>query len=185
MPKKQSSTPLGAAVQSSLDGASQALSAFVGGPVTDATSAINDAVSKSFASVANTISAAALSGQTSITQMVDSILSDFDRVSLGQFVSNPVSNVVNSLVSSILPVSGARAAGGPVAAGSAYLVGEQGPELFVPGSSGSIAPNQSLQPQRPAITLNVQARDAQSFLKSQTQVAAMMARAIARGQRNM
>jgi hypothetical protein len=36
---------------------------------------------------------------------------------------------------------GARAAGGPVSAGKAYLVGERGPELFAPGASGSIIPN--------------------------------------------
>lgn len=36
---------------------------------------------------------------------------------------------------------GGRAAGGPVAAGSAYVVGEKGPELFVPGQSGRIIPN--------------------------------------------
>jgi hypothetical protein len=36
---------------------------------------------------------------------------------------------------------GARANGGPVSAGKAYLVGERGPEMFMPGSSGSIAPN--------------------------------------------
>jgi hypothetical protein len=34
----------------------------------------------------------------------------------------------------------ARASGGPVSAGSSYLVGEQGPELFVPSSNGSIVP---------------------------------------------
>ncbi|MBK9751808.1 MAG: phage tail tape measure protein [Chloroflexi bacterium] len=34
-----------------------------------------------------------------------------------------------------------RAAGGPVMGGSPYIVGERGPELFVPGSSGSIVPN--------------------------------------------
>lgn len=34
-----------------------------------------------------------------------------------------------------------RAAGGPVASGSPYLVGEQGPELFVPQASGTIIPN--------------------------------------------
>ena len=185
MAKKQSASPLGATVKASLDGAGQALSAFVGGPVTDATSAIDDAVSKSFTSVANTIAAAALSGKTSMTQMVDSILSDFDRVALSQFVGGPVNGVVNSLVSSLLPVAGARASGGPVAAGSAYLVGEQGPELFVPSGSGSIASNANLQTARPSISLNVQARDAQSFLKSETQLAAMMARALARGQRNM
>jgi hypothetical protein len=34
----------------------------------------------------------------------------------------------------------ARAMGGPVGAGQSYLVGEQGPELFVPGMGGSIVP---------------------------------------------
>lgn len=38
-------------------------------------------------------------------------------------------------------IAGARASGGPVSGGSAYLVGERGPELFVPGSSGQIIPN--------------------------------------------
>ena len=34
-----------------------------------------------------------------------------------------------------------RAGGGPVTSGHPYVVGEQGPELFVPGSSGQIIPN--------------------------------------------
>jgi hypothetical protein len=38
-------------------------------------------------------------------------------------------------------LGGARAGGGPVMGGSAYLVGERGPELFVPGASGTIIPN--------------------------------------------
>jgi phage-related minor tail protein len=33
-----------------------------------------------------------------------------------------------------------RAAGGPVTAGGAYVVGERGPELFTPGVSGTISP---------------------------------------------
>lgn len=40
-----------------------------------------------------------------------------------------------------LPFGGFRARGGPVRPGQAYVVGEQGPELFVPGASGSIVPN--------------------------------------------
>ena len=36
---------------------------------------------------------------------------------------------------------GARAMGGPVSAGRAYLVGERGPELFMPGSSGRVIAN--------------------------------------------
>lgn len=34
-----------------------------------------------------------------------------------------------------------RAAGGPVNAGQAYVVGEKGPELFLPGKDGTIIPN--------------------------------------------
>jgi len=36
---------------------------------------------------------------------------------------------------------GGRAAGGSVSAGTTYLVGEKGPELFTPSSSGKIIPN--------------------------------------------
>jgi hypothetical protein len=38
-------------------------------------------------------------------------------------------------------LTGARADGGPVTAGGTFLVGERGPELFVPNSSGMIVPN--------------------------------------------
>jgi len=38
----------------------------------------------------------------------------------------------------------ARASGGPVSAGAPYLVGEEGPELFVPRSSGAIVPNAAI-----------------------------------------
>jgi hypothetical protein len=37
--------------------------------------------------------------------------------------------------------AGARAGGGPVSANMPYLIGERGPELFVPNSSGSVVPN--------------------------------------------
>jgi hypothetical protein len=36
---------------------------------------------------------------------------------------------------------GFRASGGPVSAGKAYVVGERGPEIIVPGSSGTVIPN--------------------------------------------
>lgn len=44
---------------------------------------------------------------------------------------------------------GGRAAGGPVSAGKTYLVGEKGPELFAPSTSGNIVPNHKLADQRP------------------------------------
>lgn len=39
---------------------------------------------------------------------------------------------------------GGRQAGGSVSGGGSYLVGEKGPELFTPGSSGYITPNNAL-----------------------------------------
>ena len=41
-------------------------------------------------------------------------------------------------------ISGARANGGPVGGGRAYLVGERGPEIFVPGATGQITSNENL-----------------------------------------
>ena len=39
---------------------------------------------------------------------------------------------------------GGKAAGGPVSAGTSYLVGERGPELFTPRGGGHITPNHAL-----------------------------------------
>lgn len=50
---------------------------------------------------------------------------------------------------------GARASGGPVSANTPYIVGEQGPELFVPGSSGSVVPNHALGGGQTVIVLQV------------------------------
>ena len=45
---------------------------------------------------------------------------------------------------SVQPNFTPRAFGGPVSGGSPYIVGEKGPELFVPGSSGNIVPNHEM-----------------------------------------
>lgn len=45
---------------------------------------------------------------------------------------------------SYLQFGGPRAGGGPVSAFTPYMVGEQGPEMFVPNVSGSIVPNNRL-----------------------------------------
>ena len=177
MPEQQ---PL---LEAGLATASKVLSDFASGPVADATGSIESAVTKSFSSIEATIAKAATNGKLSMDQLVDSILSDFDKVAASQFIVKPIEGALSSIASSILPIGGARASGGPVSGGVPYLVGEQGPELFVPPSSGAIAPNSALGGTQ--VTLNVQASDAQSFLKSESQVAALLNRALARGQRNL
>ena len=49
--------------------------------------------------------------------------------------------------------AGKRAMGGPVTGGKAYLVGERGPEAFIPSRSGYIAPNVSSSA-TPSVTIN-------------------------------
>jgi hypothetical protein len=51
-----------------------------------------------------------------------------------------INRQINEVIGSF-GYGGPRAMGGPVAADTAYLVGERGPELFVPDVSGSIVPN--------------------------------------------
>lgn len=55
----------------------------------------------------------------------------------------------------------AREFGGPVYAGQPYLVGERGPEVVVPGSSGTVVPNKRLG----GMTVNVTATDSRSFAR--------------------
>ena len=53
--------------------------------------------------------------------------------------------VSNDVLDSVLSsVSGEKALGGPVSSGRSYLVGERGPELFVPGAQGNIVPNNAM-----------------------------------------
>jgi hypothetical protein len=55
-------------------------------------------------------------------------------------IGNPLADVTTGVAKGLGFVPG-LAVGGPVKAGSPYMVGEKGPELFVPHSSGSIVPN--------------------------------------------
>lgn len=54
--------------------------------------------------------------------------------------SGGIGGLLTGLVSSIFGLPG-RATGGPVAPGRGYLVGERGPELFVPTSAGRVEPS--------------------------------------------
>jgi phage-related minor tail protein len=171
-------------IDQSLAAAAQAFSDFASGPVASTANGIEAAVTKSFNAVTETIARAVVSGRDSMAQLTAAILADFDRIAVRQFIVKPIESVIDAVAGSILPVAGARASGGPVAAGQSYLVGEQGPELFTPSGNGDIAPNSALA-RGPQVVVNINTQDAQSFAKSKSQVAAMLARAIAQGNRNL
>jgi hypothetical protein len=62
-------------------------------------------------------------------------------------------------------ISGTRANGGLVMGGGTYLVGERGPELFTPLSSGSITPNNALGGGGANITVNVNGGDPNQIVR--------------------
>jgi hypothetical protein len=69
-------------------------------------------------------------------------------------------------------LGGARASGGPVASNKAYLVGEKGPELFMPNTNGQIVANNHLGGRPINLVMNINSTDASSFRKSQSQILA-------------
>lgn len=67
---------------------------------------------------------------------------------------------------------GGMASGGTVKGGTSYLVGERGPELFTPGRSGSIAPNNAMGGVNVGtININVENTGDQLNPKAQKQIA--------------
>lgn len=70
--------------------------------------------------------------------------------------------------------------------GSTGLMGEAGPEAIMPlarGADGRLGVRSSGGGVQ--VTVNISTPDAQSFQRSQSQIAAMLTRAVARGQRNL
>jgi hypothetical protein len=52
--------------------------------------------------------------------------------------------ILNSITPDFAKIPQGRAVGGSVSSGTPYIVGEKGPELFVPHSSGNIVPNDKM-----------------------------------------
>lgn len=78
-----------------------------------------------------------------VAEMTDANADDIERrltVLARTRMVNLVANVVTSGSSARVGDIAQRAAGGPVSANTPYIVGEVGPELFVPGGSGNIVP---------------------------------------------
>lgn len=76
-------------------------------------------------------------------QALDSIAAHALSSGLGSLFAGSrsgFSGLIGQSLGSLLGLPG-RATGGPVAPGRGYVVGEQGPELFIPTSAGRIAPN--------------------------------------------
>lgn len=102
----------------------------------------------------DTLADALLTGKLRFSDLVNSVVRDLLRLQIQQSITRPLFNALSSFTGNLFgsapqaapannpfQFGGPRAGGGPVAAGTTYLVGERGPELFVPSSSGTIVPN--------------------------------------------
>ena len=116
---------------------------------------------------------AAIQGTKTLGDAAKSILNDLS--------SSLIRLGVNTLLSKIpgfggLPILGGKARGGPVKAGGSFVVGEKGPELFVPKRSGTIIPNDKLGGGSTSINVNVDASG--SSVQGDTQQSKELGRAI-------
>ena len=67
---------------------------------------------------------------------------------------------------------GERANGGPVTAGLSYIVGEEGQELFIPGKSGTIIPNDIFEATKAALIDNGEVVPAEEAEQTEAALAA-------------
>lgn len=103
----------------------------------------------------------AVEGTKSLGESAAQVLKDIAR----QLITSGIMKLLTSLAgndgvgffSFLTGGLGKRAIGGPVSAGSSYMVGERGPELFTPKHGGSIVPNNALGGGSTSVTVNVDA----------------------------
>jgi phage-related minor tail protein len=136
----------------------------------------------------NSLAKAILSGKTGfddLKRVALSAMAEIAQASLRALFRTPdggsfgagLLNGLGGLVTSLLGAPG-RATGGPISAGRPYMVGENGPELFVPSSGGRIvAPHAGSRDVRVAISI-------QAPLPSDPQVLRQSSRQVARAIRS-
>jgi hypothetical protein len=153
------------------------------------------AIAQQFGSAIGTAFEDAVIKGEGLRDVIKGLEQDILRIALRTLVTKPLEGAIEGLIGSALGspsgilggvFGGARANGGPVFAGQAYIVGEKGPEIFVPrGSSGVILPNRAIGGQT-IININVNGvANAEEVRRSASQIASMATLALSRGQRNL
>jgi phage-related minor tail protein len=145
-------------------------------PAEKAAASIENAFDRAGASLTRSLARAAADGEVSLAELAQALLAAVNAAGGG---AGGLSAAIAQAVGSVF--SGARADGGAVNAGGAYLVGERGPEIFRPSGSGMVEP---LATQ--GVTVNVQVDGgATALLRSEAQIAQALARAVSLGARRL
>ena len=145
-------------------------------PARDAADAIEEAFGRAGDSLTRSLARAAADGEVSLAELARAVLNAVNAAAGSQ--GGGLSGAIQAAMSSF---GGARADGGPVLGGGAYLVGERGPEVFRPTRGGEIGPLSG-----GGVTVNVAVDGgAPALLRSEAQIAQMLARAVSLGARRM
>lgn len=164
-----------ASFQAELNGASAALQEFAQVQARRAADDVGAAFDRAGDRIAAAMGRAARGGEVSFKRLAKIVLEEFARLALDRIFTQQAKPQT--------PYFGARAGGGSVNAGGAYLVGERGPELFTPGQHGGVG-----APSGGAVNIHFHlgaSADAAAIARHQGQIAAAVARAVAYGRRNL
>ncbi|MFK0298434.1 phage tail tape measure protein [Brevundimonas sp. NPDC090276] len=147
-------------------------------PAERAAASIEEAFGRAGESLTRSLTRAAADGEVTLAELARAVLNAVNAAA-GSGRGGGLSDAIAAVMSSF---GGARAEGGPVLGGGAYLVGERGPEVFRPAGAGSIEAISG----GAGVTVNVSVDGgAQGLLRSEAQIARMLARATALGARRM
>lgn len=147
-------------------------------PAERAAASIEDAFGRAGDSLTRSLARAAADGEVTLAELARAMLAAVNAAS-GSGGGSGLSDAIARAAQTIF--SGSRADGGPVAGGGAYLVGERGPEVFRPSGAGVIEPVGGA-----GVIVNVRVDGgAQGLLRSETQIAQMLARAVSLGARKL
>lgn len=103
----------------------------------------------------------AKTGKLSFKSLINTMMEELLRADFRRLVAGIGGGGSGGLLGGKI-IPGFLASGGPASSNQAYIVGEQGPELFVPNVNGTVVPNSSLGGGT-TVTYNIHAVDASSF----------------------
>ena len=101
---------------------------------------VADAVTGAFQGMEDALVSFVTTGKANFADLARSIIADITRIAIRQAIIAP-------LVGALFPGLPGKASGGRVLRGRGYIVGENGPEYFQPGTSGKIISNEELMKQ--------------------------------------
>ena len=147
-------------------------------PAERVASSIEEAFGRAGASLTRSLARAAADGEVSLAELARAVLGAVGAGLGGS--GGGLGAAIAQAVAGAVGFGGARADGGPVLGGGAYLVGERGPEVFRPQEAGVI------ESVGGGVTVNVSVDGgAPALLRSEAQIAQMLARAAALGARRL